>query len=116
MGDETMKGVRDVFSELQMKGYRNIEIFDESVLTGDWLIRYREASMEMELLTEGWTKWLDNTEISKTKMYQLNREWAQMLKNEGYEVFDMGDIPLKEGNYKGFSPFYAIEKLIIFGN
>jgi len=27
----------------------------------------------------------------------------------------MGDIPLKAGDYKGFSPFYAIEKMILFG-
>jgi len=35
---------------------------------------------------------------------------------EGYTVIDMGDIPAMAGAYRGFSPFYAIERRIIFGD
>lgn len=115
MGNESMKGVRDVYKELVTKGYKNVEIFDELSLKGEWLVKYKNASDEMKILTNNWDTWLTNNEILQTKMYQLNKEWAQKLANEGYEVLDMGDIPLKAGNYKGFSPFYSIEKLTIFG-
>jgi len=109
------KGGRDVYKELQIRGYRNVEIFDESSLTGEWLIRYRNASDEMTDLTEKWSKWLKNQEIVETKMYKLNKEWAEKLIKEKYTIIDLGDIPFKSGDYKGFSPFYGIEKKTIFG-
>lgn len=115
MGNKTIKGVRDVHKKLQVRGYRNVEIFDESSLTGEWLIRYRNANDQMEDLTNKWTKWLNNQDIVNIKMYQLNKEWAEKLMKEKYTIIDLGDIPLKAGDYKGFSPFYGIEKKIIFG-
>ena len=47
-------------------------------------------------------------------MYQLNKRWAQKLVDEGYEVIDMGDIYLKNNDYRGMSLFYSIEKATIF--
>jgi hypothetical protein len=49
-----------------------------------------------------------------SQKYKLNKEWSEKLVKEGYEVFDMGDIPFKAGDDRGFSLFYSMEKNTIF--
>jgi hypothetical protein len=46
----------------------------------------------------------------QAKLYQDNKQWAQRLKDEGYTVLDIGD----PNQLSEFSPFYAIEKKILF--
>lgn len=115
MGNEKMKGVKDAYKELIQQGYENIEIFDEIALKGNWLKEYREANSQFRELTNEWTKFLTTDKVSQTMMYQLNKKWAQKLVEEHYTVIDLGDIPLKNDNYTGFSAFYAVEKKTIFG-
>ena len=47
----------------------------------------------------------------KTLMYKRNKEWAEKLVSEGYTIVDLGDPNV----LNVFSPFYAIEKLVILG-
>jgi RHS repeat-associated protein len=108
MGNSNMVGVRDAHRELVRRGY-NVEIFDASALSGDTLRRFQAASKQFEQSTQGWNIRLSNSELMKLDMYKLNKEWARMLKADGYQVLDFGDI-----NNNGFSPFYSMEKLILF--
>jgi hypothetical protein len=49
--------------------------------------------------------------VIKTKAYEANKSWANLLKRYGYTVLDMGD-PLGKNE---FSIFYSIEKKTLFG-
>lgn len=107
MGNET-EGVRAVYKELKNKGY-DVEIFDEEVLLDEWKEKMVAASNEFRRLSNNGEKWLTKEELIKTDMYKLNKEWANMIKEKGYTILDMGDF-----NNKGFSVFYAMEKSILF--
>jgi hypothetical protein len=78
---------------------KQVEIFDGNIIPAS-------ARREMqEALESG--KWLDET----SEMYKANKEWAEKLVNEGYEIMDVGN-PLRQGE----SIFYNLETKIIFGN
>ncbi len=114
MGNAENKGVRDVYNELVSQG-KNVEIFDKSSLKGKWYDDFDMAEKEMiERVKKNGNQWLDNNQLMTTEMYQLNKRWAQKLVDEGYEVIDMGDIYLKNNDYRGMSLFYSIEKATIF--
>lgn len=115
MGNENMKGVKDAYMDLIQRGYDNVEIFDPLSLSDDWLNNFQLAEREMRKLSIQLGRYLNNEELAKTKMFQLNKKWAQKLVEESYTVIDLGDIPLKNDSYNGFSAFYAIEKKTIFG-
>ena len=107
MGNET-EGVRAVYKELKNKGY-DVEIFDEEVLLDEWKEKMVAASNEFRRLSNNGEKWLTQEELIKTDMYKLNKEWANMIKDKGYTILDMGDF-----NNKGPSAFYDMEKSILF--
>jgi hypothetical protein len=109
MGNAEMTGIRDIYLELKNLRKLDVEIFDASSLNGIWKSRFDEALTEFANATSNWTKKLSNQELLKLKMYNLNKEWALLLKSEGYTIIDMGDF-----NNLGFSTFYAMEKAIIF--
>ena len=109
MGNETTNGLRNIYEELLNNRNLNVEIFDSSSLSGDWKVNFDAALAEFARETDNWTKRLSNQELIQLKMYQLNKDWAQKLVDEGYTVLDMGDF-----NNLGFSVFYAMEKNIIF--
>ena len=109
MGNETTNGLRNIYDELLNNRNLDIEIFDRSSLSENWKGNFDTALAEFARQTDNWTKRLSNQELMKLKMYQLNKDWAQKLVNEGYTVLDMGDF-----NNLGFSVFYAMEKNIIF--
>ena len=115
MGNANMKGVKDAYSDLIQRGYENVEIFDEVALKGEWLKKYKEANYQFRELTNEWTKFLTNDEVSRTMIYQLNKKWAEKLVEDDYTVIDLGNIPLQNNDYTGFSAFYSIEKKVIFG-
>ena len=79
MGNANMKGVKDAYSDLIQRGYENVEIFDEVALKGEWLKKYKEANYQFRELTNEWTKFLTNDEVSRTMIYQLNKKWAEKL-------------------------------------
>lgn len=101
MGNGKINGVRDYAAALQKQGY-DVELFDGDMIP-------RSARKEFERLTEG-GRWLTNPDLVKTEMYQANKAWAQKIKSEGYTIIDLGNP-----HNQGFSPFYAVEKLTIFG-
>jgi hypothetical protein len=102
MGRENVAGVRDYAQALREKGV-NVETFDGKMISG-------EAQREFAQLTAGGRR-LSNAELMQTKMYQENKAWAEKLKSEGYTVIDIGN-PYPQTN--GFSPFYAVEKQVLF--
>ncbi|WP_302304955.1 hypothetical protein [Culturomica massiliensis] len=103
MGNAENPGVKNIYQELK-KTTLDVEIFDESSLSGEWNVRFNEASKEFASKTENWTKRLSNQELMKLKMYELNKEWAKHLVDEGYTILDLGDF-----NNLGFSVFYSME-------
>jgi hypothetical protein len=52
--------------------------------------------------------------VISTLAYKENKEWAERIVREGYNIFDIRD-PLGANITEGFSPFYDIEKITIFG-
>ncbi len=50
-------------------------------------------------------------EILKTDMYKANKAWIEKLNYDGYTIIDMGN----PHNVTEMSPFYSMEKMIIFG-
>lgn len=94
--------------ELKNKGY-DVEIFDNSSLKDDWLEKMNVAMREFDRETNNWTQRLSNERLMQLDIYKLNKEWANMIKNKGYTIIDMGDF-----NNVGFSVFYAMEKSVIF--
>lgn len=108
MGNSKTRGVKDIYQKLLQNGDK-VEIFDVISLKGEWSDRFDDAMIEFERMTNTWTKRLSNQELLQLDMYKLNKEWAEMLKKEGYTVIDMGDF-----NNQGFSAFYAMEKNVIF--
>lgn len=94
--------------ELKNKGY-DVEIFDNSSLKDDWLEKMNVAMREFDRETNNWTQRLSNEALMELDIYKLNKEWANMIKNKGYTIIDMGDF-----NNIGFSVFYAMEKSVIF--
>ncbi len=72
-------------------------------------LRGEYALREFQRRTNDWTTRLSNQELLQLDMYALNKEWAEMLKEQGYTILDMGDF-----NNQGFSAFYAMEKSILF--
>lgn len=86
-----------------------MEIFDNSSLKDDWLEKMNVAMREFDRETNNWTQRLSNERLMQLDIYKLNKEWANMIKNKGYTIIDMGDF-----NNVGFSVFYAMEKSVIF--
>ena len=100
MGGPGQPGVRDYAAGLTEKGYK-VEVFDGNMIP-------TAAKSEFTELTKAGR--LSDSELVNTKMYAANREWAQKLVDQGYTVVDIGN-PYQ----KGLSPFYEMEKSIIFG-
>lgn len=94
-------GVKDFNQALQNKGY-NTEIFDDKIIP-------TSAQAEFERKTAN-GNWLNDDELIKTKMFLANKQWATKIKQEGYTILDTGNP-----NNKGLSPFYEVEKQILFG-
>ncbi|WP_367914720.1 hypothetical protein [Leadbetterella sp. DM7] len=109
MGNDKNPGVKKVYSELLSKNKLDVEIFDSPALSGVWKTKFDDALVEFNALTNHGDIRLSNSEVMKLKMYKLNKEWAEHIKNEGYTILDMGDF-----NNLGFSVFYSMEKATIF--
>lgn len=109
MGNDKVTGIRHVYEELKNIQKVEAEIFDAISLTGTWKTKFDEATAEFKELTKDWTIRLSNQEITRTKMFKLNKEWAQDIVKKGYTILDMGDF-----NNLGFSGFYSMEKMAIF--
>jgi len=101
MGNNKINGVRDYAAALQKQGY-DVELFDGDMIP-------RSASKDFERLTEGGRR-LTNSELVKSEMFKANKAWAQKIESEGYTIIDIGNP-----HNQGFSPFYSVEKLNIFG-
>lgn len=112
MGNRKIKpiqvGVNDAASHLESKGIKVNTFSDDEAW--DEFVKHQQrynARHGLPLDTH-----LPNNEVVKTLMYKRNKQWAQKLVNEGYTIVDLGD----PNGLNVFSPFYAIEKLVIFGN
>ena len=102
MGNKDFPGVRDYSKALSSHGY-DVEIFDDAFISN-------AAKREFAQLTAGGRR-LTNQELLQTKMFTENKAWAKKLVNEGYTILDLGNPYPK---HQGFSPFYAMEKKVIF--
>lgn len=102
MGSSQIKGVRDYANALRTQGV-NVEIFDGTMIS-------KAAQREFAQLTAGGRR-LTNQELVQTLMYREDKAWATKLKIEGYTVIDLGN-PYPRTT--GFSPFYSVEKKIVF--
>lgn len=84
-------------------------MFDLKALSGQWEEKMSDAMKQFEVRTNDWKILLSNEALMELDIYKLNKEWANMIKNKGYTIIDMGDF-----NNIGFSVFYAMEKSVIF--
>jgi hypothetical protein len=79
MGNNKVKGVKDIYKEMLDKGYDNVEIFDLSSLKGEWEIKFKEAEDEFFSMTDGYKLTLTDEQILNSKMYKLDKEWGRIF-------------------------------------
>ncbi len=102
---QSMEGRVKVYAdELRAQGY-DVEIFDGPTVPDD-------AARQWANLTSNGQKRLTDAEAIRTKMFKADADWAAKLKKEGYTVLDLGGNPAA----KSTSPFYEMEKQILFGD
>ena len=81
----------------------DVEIFDNTQIP-------QRALDEFDDVIESGANLVDFKQI---ELFELNRQWAQKLKDQSYTVIDTGD-PIGRFNESGFSIYYTLEKSILF--
>lgn len=105
MGDQERVGVINVAKHFESKGVK-VETF----IPGSSWDLFIKAVNEYRLIVGDPLARLPNNIVVNTEMYQENKEWAENISRDGYNVIDIGD----PNGLNEFSPFYTIEKAIIF--
>lgn len=103
IGRKMQGGVNDVANHLRRNGV-DVETFN-------WT---DEAKKDWDRLKTFYGGRIPYDEVTKTLAYKENKEWAERIVREGYTIFDIRD-PLGANLIEGYSAFYDIETLIIFG-
>ena len=118
-----MTYIEEVAKGLEKLG-KKVEIFDVKKAFGgkgykDWeLIKkdWDDAIRKHGVLDAYQNKVLPYDKVKKTMWYKENLRWAKWIKEEGFEIYDLGDNPGLLTNTPDRSAFYDIEKLIIFND
>lgn len=88
---------------------------DESGVRVETFAWSEAAENEIKELLRNSKERIPYDEIIKTKAYAENKEWAERIRDLGYNIFDIGD-PTGANVSEGFSAFYDIEQLTIWGD
>lgn len=107
MGNQRLQGVNDVAQHMKTKGI-DVEIFNG----GDTWDSFVETVKKYRTEVGDPSVMLPNDLVVKTDLYKANKAWANKLKEQGYTVMDIGD----PNGLNIFSPFYSLEKSILFRN
>jgi len=102
LNDTKNGGVKQVAEYLGSKGH-SVETFSGRIVS-------EKAQTQWDKATDFGKIRLKNNKVVRTLMYKENKSWATKLRREGYIVLDITD------NNTGFSPFYAFEKWMVFGD
>lgn len=110
--------VEKVAKELEARGYK-VELFNadsqkNTIFKIDGKDKYWDEisddfGNQDKYLPRTDKGWVTDEKIPETDMYKANKEWAEKLKNEGYEVIDVGNP-----ENAPTSIFYDMEQDIIF--
>lgn len=120
MGGKTDEiGVVDFANSLKQKiGEKYVTIFDnyKAMIDGElWDMQRCIDDLRKNKLYEPFvdktTNLISYEGIKKTKLYKLNKHWAEYIKSEGYTVIDIGN----PNNKIDPSAFYDLEINIFFG-
>ena len=118
MGGKTNEiGVVDFANSLRQKiGKEYVTIFDnyKAVIDGElWDMQKCLKDLESDVydVYKDVNGWINYDGIKKTKLYKLNKHWAEYIKKEGYTVIDIGNPNSKIDP----SAFYDLETSIFFG-
>ncbi|MEJ1964198.1 MAG: LysM peptidoglycan-binding domain-containing protein [Gammaproteobacteria bacterium] len=101
-----MRAVESYTDHLRSKGYE-VNIFSSR---RDELSIPTTAREQFEILTEQYGGRIPDSMIPNTKMFQTNSGWAELVRNEGYTVVNLGN-PFNSSR----SAFFDMERQVIFG-
>ena len=104
VGQSMESRVKVYAQALEKQGYK-VELFDGPMVP-------KAAADEWAVLTSNGKVRLTDAEAIQTKMFQADEAWSIKLKEQGYSIIDIGPNP----NATGASPFYEMEKRILFGD
>lgn len=104
VGRKMKGGVNDVAKHFIKNGIE-VETFKWS----------KNAELEMLKLTEKYGGRAPYDVVVETLAFKENKQWAEGLLEKGYNIYDIGD-PLGANVFEGFSPFYDIETITIWGD
>ncbi len=104
VGRKMVGGVNDVADHLK-KHLVEVETFR-------WSDDAKENWKEVKKLYQN--ERIPYEKVIDTLGYRENKEWAERIVREGYTIFDIRD-PLGANVTEGFSAFYDIENIIIWG-
>lgn len=85
--------------------------FGNEVKTFKW---NDDAKIEFKYLADKLGGRIPYEEVQKTLAFKENKEWIDNLVKEGYNIFDIHD-PLGANITEGFSAFYDMETLTVWG-
>lgn len=118
-----MSYIEEVAEALRKMG-KEVEIFDVNKAFGgqgykDWDViktDWDDAIRQYGILDANGNKVLPYERVKLTLWYQENKRWAKWIKENGYEIYDLGDNPGLLKNAPDRSAFYDLEKKIIFND
>ena len=92
--------------EIDGYSFTNLKGIEVEIDTRRWTIKeciYDMNNSKHYIRTDGW---IAEVEIIETPMYKFNQKWIDDIRDNGYEIIDIGN-PL---NSEKLSPFYEMEK------
>ncbi|MFO0356405.1 MAG: fibronectin type III domain-containing protein [Sphingobacteriaceae bacterium] len=118
-----MPYVREVSQSLRKLG-KEVEVFEpNSAFAGKGYNNLDKIYEDFEKMKEKFPNGIiPYNKLKETLWYKENERWANWIKDQGYEIYDLGDNPgqfinsLDRINVPNASAFYDMEKRSIFGD
>jgi TANFOR domain-containing protein len=113
-----MEYVRQVADDLKKLG-KQVELFEKTTAfngLGYNKLAEIETDWQHALVMYGQNGVIPYDKLKITLWYKENQRWAKWIKEQGYDIYDLGDNPGLFTNAPDRSAFYDIEKIEIFGD
>ncbi|MGB4775547.1 MAG: hypothetical protein WBP45_10265, partial [Daejeonella sp.] len=113
-----MEYVRQIGSDLKKLG-KEVELFEKATAfngQGYSKLAEIEADWQKALDLYGNNGVIPYEKLKTTLWYKENQRWAKWIKEQGYDIYDLGDNPGIFTNAPDRSAFYDIEKVEVFGD
>lgn len=111
-----MEYVRQVASDLRKLG-KEVELFEKTTaFNGQGYRNLLAIEADWQEAIKLYGEKIPYDRLKKTLWYQENQRWAKWVKQQGYDIYDLGDNPGMFITAPDRSAFYDIEKIEIFGD